>query len=170
MAKDYLNVIERALMMGISDGINTLTESGENIHVYGEFPEVEELKFPAVIVQQTGSGFEEQFFGQDVTFGDNNSSGKGEVYGVRYLIHLICEKETELTISGDVYKQRKLLNWLMLNVANHVADIDWTIYEEEELEVLERHLDGYRDIGFLENFQWYGATAQFTLYFKNYRT
>ena len=41
---------------------------------------------------------------------------------------------------------------------------------KEELEVLERHLDGYRDIGFLENFQWYGATAQFTLYFKNYRT
>ena len=57
MAKDYLNVIERALMMGISDSINALTESGEDIHVFGEFPEVEELKFPAVIVQHTGSGF-----------------------------------------------------------------------------------------------------------------
>ena len=41
MAKDYLNVIERALMMGISDNINSLTESGEDIHVFGEFPEVE---------------------------------------------------------------------------------------------------------------------------------
>ena len=51
MAKDFLNVIERALMMGISDSINSLTESGEDIHVFGEFPEVEELKFPAVIVQ-----------------------------------------------------------------------------------------------------------------------
>ena len=168
MAKDYLNVIERALMMGISDKINN--DVTGDVFVFGEFPETEDLKFPDIIVQMIGSGFEEQFFGQDVTFGDSNTTGKGEVYGVRYLIHLICEKETELTISGDVYKQRKLLNWLMLNVANHVADIDWTIYEEEELEVLERHLDGYRDIGFLENFQWYGATAQFTLYFKNYRT
>ncbi len=59
---------------------------------------------------------------------------------------------------------------MMLNIANHVAYIDWTIYEEEELEVLERHLDSWRDIGFLDNLQWYGATAQFTLYFKNYRT
>ena len=157
-------------MMGISDKINNDTADGDDIFVYGEFPETEEIKFPAIIVQMIGSGFEEQFFGQDVTFGDSNTKGTGEVYGVQYLIHLITEKDTAITISGDVYKQRKLLNWLMLNVANHVADIDWTIYEEEELEVLERHLDGYRDIGFLENFQWYGATAQFTLYFKNYRT
>ena len=113
MAKDYLNVIERALMMGISDNINSLTESGEDIHVFGEFPETEDLKFPAIIVEQTGSGFEEQFFGQEVTFGSSGATGTGEVYGVQYLIHLICEKETELTISGDVYKQRKLLNWLI---------------------------------------------------------
>ena len=59
---------------------------------------------------------------------------------------------------------------MMLNIANHVADINWTIYEEEELEVLERHLDAWRDIGFLDNLQWYGATAQFSLYFKNFRT
>ena len=31
MAKDYLNVIERALIMGISDKVNTLTDSGDNI-------------------------------------------------------------------------------------------------------------------------------------------
>ena len=36
----------------------------------------------------------------------------------------------------------------------------WCVFDE----------NGYRDIGFLENFQWYGATAQFTLYFKNFRT
>ncbi len=169
MAKDYLNVIERALMMGISDNINNDTAASNDVYVYGEFPETEDLKFPAVIVQMIGSGFEEQFFGQNVTFGSSGADGTGEVYGVQYLVHVICEKDTAITIGSDVYKQRKLLNWMMLNIANYVADIDWTIYEEEELEILERHLDSWRDIGFLENLQWYGATAQFTLYFKNYR-
>ena len=42
MAKDYLNVIERALMMGISDKINTAVTG--DVHVYGEFPETEDLK------------------------------------------------------------------------------------------------------------------------------
>ena len=170
MAKDYLNVIERALMMGISDNINNDTAASNDVYVYGEFPETEDLKFPAVIVQMIGSGFEEQFFGQNVTFGASGADGTGEVYGVQYLVHVICEKDTAITIGSDVYKQRKLLNWMMLNIANYVADIDWTIYEEEELEILERHLDSWRDIGFLDNLQWYGATAQFTLYFKNYRT
>ena len=37
MAKDFLNVIERALMMGISDKINTLTETGQDIYVDGGY-------------------------------------------------------------------------------------------------------------------------------------
>tara|TARA_R100001082_G_scaffold87055_1_gene53579 strand:+ start:1743 stop:2270 length:528 start_codon:yes stop_codon:yes gene_type:complete len=175
MAKDFLNVIERALMTGISDGINTLTESGENVHVYGEFPEVEELKFPAVIVQQTGSGFEEQMHGQDVSFG--SSSGTGEIYGISYMIHLICEKETTIQVvsgassASDVYyKQRRLLNWLMLNVANQVSDLNWSVYEEEDLEVLERHLNAWSNIGFIPDLQWYGASANFLLTFKNFRS
>ena len=172
MAKDYLNVIERALMMGISDKMNGATATGSDIYVFGEFPETEELKFPAVIVQMIGSGFDEQFMGQAVTFGETESSGTGEVYGVQYLVHIICERDTELNITGisSPYKQRRMLNWLMLNIANAVADIDWTVYEEEELEILSRRLDSWRDIGFLENLQWYGATAQFTLHFKNFRT
>ena len=168
MAKDFLNVIERALLMGVSDKINGATASGSDIHFYGEFPEAEEVKFPAVVIQQVASGFSEQMMGQKMTLG--SGSGTGEIYGIAYNIHIICERDNEITIGGEVYKQRKLLNWMMLNIANYVSDIDWTIYEEEELEILERHLDGWRDIGFLENFQWYGATAQFTLYFKNYRT
>ena len=35
MAKDFLNVIERALLMGISDKINTLTEDGQDIYEAG---------------------------------------------------------------------------------------------------------------------------------------
>ena len=174
MAKDFLNVIERALMMGISDNINSLTESGEDIHVFGEFPEVEELKFPAIIVEHTGSGFEEQFMGQNVTLG--SSSGTGEIYGASYMIHLICEKESQIQVkstassASDVYyKQRRLLNWMMLNVANSVMDINFDTYEEEDTQIIERHLNSWQNIGFIPELQWYGASAQFMLTFTNIR-
>ena len=174
MAKDFLNVIERALMMGISDSINRLTESGENIHVFGEFPEVEELKFPAIVVEHTGSGFEEQFMGQNVTLG--SSSGTGEIYGASYMIHLICEKESQIQVkstassASDVYyKQRRLLNWMMLNVANSVMDINFDTYEEEDTQIIERHLNSWQNIGFIPELQWYGASAQFMLTFTNIR-
>jgi len=168
MAKDYLNVIERALMMGVSDKINT--DVTGDVYVYGHFPTTDEVKFPAVIVQLVSSGFDEQFFGQDVTFGDSGSAGTGEIYGTAYTIHILIDKDTELTISGEKYKQRRLLNWMMLNISNYVVDIDWDVYEEEELEILDRRLDAWRDVGYLEQFQWYGASASFTLHFKNYRT
>ena len=174
MAKDFLNVIERALMTGISDQINLLTEDGENVHVFGEFPEVEELKFPAVIAQHTGSGFEEQFMGQDVTLG--STKGTGEIYGASYMIHLICEKETTIQVvsgassASDVYyKQRRLLNWLMLNVANAVMDMDYDTYEEEDTQVIERHLNAWENIGFIPDLQWYGASASFLITFTNIR-
>jgi len=175
MAKDFLNVIERALMTGISDQINTLTENGENIHVFGEFPEVEELKFPAIIVQHTGSGFEEQFMGQGATLGSSN--GKGEIYGVSYAIHLIVDRETKIQVvsgassASDVhYKQRRLLNWMMLNVSNAIADLNWDTYEEEDTQVIERHLESWQNIGFIPDLQWYGATADFLLTFTNFRS
>lgn len=174
MAKDFLNVIERALMMGISDGINTLTENGENIHVYGEYPEVEELKFPAIIVEHTGSGFEEQFMGQKVTMG--SSSGTGETYGASYTIHIICEKETTIQVgtghfsaSDAYYKQRRLLNWIMINLANTIMDLDWSTFDEEETQVLERHLNSWQNIGFIPDLQWYGASADFLITFTNVR-
>ena len=98
--------------------------------MFGEFPEVEELKFPAVIVQHTGSGFEEQFMGRGATLG--SSTGTGEIYGVSYAIHLIMDRESSIqVVSGassttDVhYKQRRLLNWLMLNVSNSIMDINF---------------------------------------------
>jgi len=167
MAKDYLNVIERALMMAISDKINSVTGSGENVYVHGQFPETEDMKFPLVVVQMTASGFEEKYFGDAITFG--GSSTTGEAYGVAYTIHLITDRETNFTVSSVPYKQRRLLNWLMLNVANCIMEIDWSVYEEEELEVLERHLAGWRDIGYVSDLQWYGATADFNLFFLNKR-
>ena len=167
MAKDYLNVIERALMMAISDKINSVTGSAQDVYVHGQFPETEDMKFPLVVVQMTASGFEEKYFGDTITFG--GSSTTGEAYGVSYVIHLVTDRETVFTVSSVDYKQRRLLNWLMLNVANCIMEIDWSVYEEEELEVLERHLVQWRDIGYVNDVQWYGATADFDLYFLNKR-
>tara|TARA_R100000656_G_scaffold120534_1_gene94864 strand:+ start:112 stop:660 length:549 start_codon:yes stop_codon:yes gene_type:complete len=182
MAKDFLNLIERALMMGISDKINSQTASGNDIYVYGQYPESEELQFPAVVVQQVASGFQEKFYGENITFGDSSnstSSGSGEVYGVAFLVHLFVDRDTEISITSNriknnasetiVYKQRRLLNWLMLNIANAVMEIDWDTYEEDELEVIERHLAQWRDIGYFPTAQWHGSTAEFELYFVNLR-
>ena len=79
--------------MGISDKINN--DVTGDVFVFGEFPETEDLKFPAIIVQMIGSGFEEQFFGQDVSFGASGAAGTGEVYGVTYLVHILLEKEED---------------------------------------------------------------------------
>ena len=168
--------------MGISDKINSQTASGNDIYVYGQYPESEELQFPAVVVQQVASGFQEKFYGENITFGDSSnstSSGSGEVYGVAFLVHLFVDRDTEISITSNriknnasetiVYKQRRLLNWLMLNIANAVMEIDWDTYEEDELEVIERHLAQWRDIGYFPTAQWHGSTAEFELYFVNLR-
>jgi hypothetical protein len=168
MAKDFLNVIERALLMGVSDKINSATASGSNIHFYGEFPESEEVKFPAVIITQIASGFVQQLMGQKMTLG--SSSGSGELYGIGYSIHIITERDVEITIGGEVYKQRKLLNWLMLNIANEITDLNFDEYKEEDMEILERDLLGWRDIGYMPEFQWYGASCDYSLVFKNFRS
>ena len=66
-----------------------------------------------------------------------SSSGTGEIYGIAYNIHIICERDNEITIGGSVYKQRRLLNWIMLNVANELTDLDFSAYQEEDMEIIE---------------------------------
>jgi len=168
MAKDYLNVIERALMMGLSDKINTLTGSGEDIFVFGQFPETEELKFPCIVIQQVASGISEKYFGETITFGSQQNQ-TGEAYGIGFMIHLMTDKETKITVGSSDYKQRRLLNWLMLNVANTLQDIDWNDYEEEDLEILERHVLAWNDIGFMPQMDWYGASCKMSVVFLNKR-
>ena len=167
MAKDFLNVIERAMLMGLSDKINTTTTDGD-VYFYGEFPEAEELKFPLVIIQQVATGFEEQMVGQNMTFA--GARGIGEMMAVNYNIHIICERDTEVTIDSSVYKQRRLLNWLMLNVSNELTDLNFYVYEEDDLEITERRLLAWRDIGYMPEFQWYGASCDYSLTFKNFRS
>ena len=185
--RDYLNVIERKIIDELRIFFNTVNSSANDgkVYVSGQFPEPEELKFPSVVVQQIGSGFEEQFFGKKVTFGSD--SYDGEIYGVGYLIHVFIDKESELDIGtapqgSSKYRQRRLLNWMMLNIANTINNIDWTTkmtshaqlsYDpkyDASVEVIERHLQAWRDVGFTPMMQWWGASAQFMLTFLNYRS
>ena len=186
--RDYLNVIERKIVDELRIFFNTVA-SGANdgkVFVSGQFPETEELKFPSVIVQQIGSGFEEQFVGEKVTFGGNEYSG--EIYGIGFLIHILVDKEAEIDIGtapqgSSLYRQRRLLNWMMLNIANVLNDIDWATpvtsspaglsYNpnyDASVDVQERHLQAWRDVGFTPVMQWWGASAQFMLTFLNYRS
>jgi hypothetical protein len=62
-----------------------------------------------------------------------------------------------------------------------INDIDWATamsshanlsYDpnyDASVEVLERHLQAWRDVGFNTQFQWWGASAQMMIVFKNYR-
>ena len=192
---DYLNVIERKIIDELRIFFNTHHSSANNdvVKVYGQFPEPEELKFPSVIVEQVGSGFEEKLMGESITVTNpvdgTTSSYTGELYGVAFVINILTDKDSEYNIgtspqgtTNAKYKQRRLLNWMMLNIANTITSIDWATavssvpaglsYNpryDASVEVVESHLRAWRDVGYLPAFQWYGATAEFSLIFKNYR-
>ena len=186
--RDYLNVIERKLIDELRIYFNTVASSANDgkVFVSGQFPEAEELSFPSVIIQQVGSGFEEQFVGEKVTFG--GTEYKGEMYGVGFIIHIFIDKEAELDVGtspqgSSKYRQRRLLNWMMLNIANVLNDIDWAApvtsvpaglsYNpnyDASVDVQERHLQAWRDVGFSPAMQWWGASAQFMVTFLNYRS
>jgi hypothetical protein len=192
---DYLNVIERKIIDDLRVFFNThhTTDNDSVIKVFGQFPEPEELKFPSVIVEQVGSGFEEKLMGESITVTNpvdgTTSSYTGELYGVAFVINILTDKDSEYNIgtspqgtSNAKYKQRRLLNWMMLNIANTINGIDWATrvtssptglsYNpryDGSVEVVESHLRAWRDVGYLPAFQWYGATAEFSLIFKNYR-
>ena len=187
--RDYLNVIERKIIDDLRVFFNTHNSSANDgvVKVYGQFPEPEELKFPAVVIEQVGSGTEEKMVGESVSFGSSTYSG--ELYGVAYTINLLIDKEASYNIgtspqgtTNAKYKQRRLLNWMMLNIANTINSIDWATAVSSSpaglsynprydgsVEVLESHLRAWRDVGYLPAFQWYGASAEFSLVFKNYR-
>ena len=189
--RDYLNVIERKIIDELRAFFNTHHTSDNNdvVKIYGQFPEPEELKFPAIMVEQIGSGIEEKMVGEKVTFGSSSTVYSGELYGIAFVINILIDKEASYNIgtspqgtTNAKYKQRRLLNWMMLNIANTINSIDWATAVSSSpaglsynprydgsVEVLESHLRAWRDVGFLPSFQWYGASAEFSLVFKNYR-
>ena len=162
MANDFINIIER-------DIIDELRDKFPNAHIFGQYPEAVNAQWPAIILEMVGSGIQEKFMGKKVTFGTSNTKTTGEIHGVIYVIHLIVDKDSQMNVdnSGTIegYKQRRLLNYLMLNVANTIQDMNFS----SSLEIIERNLQSWTDIGFSPNLELWGATATMSIFFENYR-
>ena len=162
MANDFINLIERKL-------IDELRDKFPNCSVYGQFPEAVNAKWPSIILEMVGSGIQEKFMGKKVTFGSSNTASTGEIYGVIYVIHLIVDKDSQINVNNDGtiegYKQRRMLNYLMLNVANAIQDMDFG----SNIEIVERDLQSWADVGFASDLELWGATATLSVFFENYR-
>ena len=158
---DYINIIERAL-------ITKLRLIFPGCHVFGQYPEAEGVAYPAIILEITSSGVFDKFIGEGVTFG--GVAKKGELVGLVYMIHLILDKNAQLTVNDEVFKQRRLLNYLMLTVANTFTDMgnagsEWPA----TVEVTQQELSNWTDIAYDAEMELWGGSAVYLLVFKNYR-
>lgn len=172
MAVDHLNIVERKLIDNLRAGTyNTAAGtstawSAADVTVFGQFPSTDETKYPAIITEMSANGIEEQYFGQNLTFGSSDTAAKGELYGVGFKIHLLVDRDSSITIDGEPYKERRLLNYLMLNGANVLMDVD---YSATTTEVVERHFTGFTDIGYNPDLEIWAAMATMVIVFKNNR-
>lgn len=172
MAVDHLNIVERKLIDNLRAGTyNTAAGtstawSTADVTVFGQFPSTDETKYPAIITEMSANGIEEQYFGQNLTFGGSETAAKGELYGVGFKIHLLVDRDSSITIDGEPYKERRLLNYLMLNSANVLMDVD---YNATTTEVVERHFTGFTDIGYNPDLEIWAAMATMVIVFKNNR-
>ena len=172
MAVDHLNIVERKLIDNLRAGTyNTAAGtstawSTADVTVFGQFPSTDETKYPAIITEMSANGIEEQYFGQNLTFGGSDTAAKGELYGVGFKIHLLVDRDSSITIDGEPYKERRLLNYLMLNSANVLMDVD---YSATTTEVVERHFTGFTDIGYNPDLEIWAAMATMVIVFKNNR-
>ena len=172
MATDHLNVIERKLIDNLRAGTYNTTAgigsgnawSDGDITVFGQFPETEDAKYPCIIVEMVAHGIEQQFMGQLITSG--GSDAIGELYGVGFNLYCMVKQDNSITVATVPYKQRRLINYLMLNCANVVMDCDFT---GTDTEVEERHYTGFREIGYNPDLEiWLGKTSM-VIMFKNTR-
>ena len=172
MAVDHLNIVERKLIDNLRAGTyNTAAGtstawSAADVTVFGQFPSTDETKYPAIITEMSANGIEEQYFGQNLTFGGSDTAAKGELYGVGFKIHLLVDRDSSITIDGEPYKERRLLNYLMLNSANVLMDVN---YNSTTTEVVERHFTGFTDIGYNPDLEIWAAMATMVIVFKNNR-
>ena len=160
---DYINIIERAL-------IDQLRDDFDGCHVFGQYPEAVEVAYPALIVEITSSGLFDKFMGEKLTFGGEEKTG--ELVGLMYMIHLIVDKDSQMTVNSEVYKQRRLMNYLMLNVVNTFTDMGGSIGGTwpATVEITHQELSNWTDIGYDPEMELWGASAVYMLVFKNYRS
>tara|TARA_R110002020_G_scaffold9593_3_gene37616 strand:+ start:1657 stop:2151 length:495 start_codon:yes stop_codon:yes gene_type:complete len=162
---DFINTIERAL-------IDQLRTDFTGFTVFGQFPSQVDVTYPCIIVEQIANGQDENFMGQNVTFGSSATEKTGEIYGLGFRFNILVNKESEKSIVPDggsgteVYKQRRLLNWAMLNIANTLMDIT---FDSTKVQVVERRFNGFTDVGYEPELELWGSTATMAISFENYR-
>ena len=172
MAVDHLNIVERKLIDNLRSGTYNTTAgtstawSSSDVTVFGQFPTTDQTKYPSIITEMAANGIETQFMGQDLTFGGSNTAAKGELYGVGFKIHVLVDRASTITVEGEPYKERRLLNYLMLNSANVLMDVN---YNSTTTEVVERHFTGFTDIGYNPDLEIWAAMASMVIVFKNNR-
>ena len=167
--KDFINDIERAI-------IDQLRTTFATAHVYGQYPESIDMEYPAIISEITSSGMFDKFMGEQVSFGTEDKIG--EIVGIMFTYHIVISKDSELSVAQGtdpetyvIYKGRRLLNYLMLNVANILTDMggpdggSWY----SGTEVVQQDLNNWSDIGYDPALEMYGASAVYMIAFKNYR-
>ena len=177
MAIDHLNDIERALIDNLRLGqYNTVTApdtsatgnawTNADVTVYGQFPTTVETKYPCIITEMAANGIETQFMGQRLTSGSSNAVG--ELYGVAFNIYVSVDSKAYITVDAVQYKERRLLNYLMLNCANVLMDVDFPVATVPAT-VVERHFSGFRDIGYNPDLETWNAISSMVIVFKNSR-
>ena len=170
MPVDHLNIVERKLIDNLRTGTyNTAAGTStawtsSDITVFGQFPTTDQTKYPCIITEMVANGIEQQFMGQNISFGTDEK--KGELYGVGFNIYLMVDRDCSITIDGEPYKERRLLNYLMLNGANVLMDCN---FSATNTEVVERHFSGFRDIGYNPDLETWNAMASMVIVFKNNR-
>ena len=115
---DHLNNIERVLIENLRTGTydGGTAWSSSDVKVFGQFPETEDVEYPCIVVEMVANGIEEQFLGQKL------EGTTGEIYGIAFNIHVACDINSSISVSGTPYKQRRLINYLMLNCDNVLMD------------------------------------------------
>jgi len=177
MPADHLNVIERALIDALRAPPSNAWSVGD-ITVFGQFPETSEVEYPCIIVEHVANGLETQFMGQQATFGSGSSPSEktAEIYGIGFDIWVACNKESSMSIipppgtgSAVDYKQRRLINYLQLQVANILMDVDFETLTPYLTEVTERHFQGFKNLTYDATLEVWAARTSMLVNFKNYR-
>ena len=172
MPVDHLNIVERKLIDNIRTGTYNTTGgtstawSSSDVTVFGQFPSTTDVKYPAIVTEMSANGLETQFMGQKLTFGASNTEAVGELYGVAFRINIAVDRASTITVSGEPYKERRLLNYLMLNCANVLMDTD---FSSTNTDVVQRNYTGFQDIGYNPDLEIWAATANMIIVFKNNR-
>ena len=174
--EDHINVIERKIIDALRAGdYDTLTGTGSawasgngvDVTVYGQFPTTTEVNYPCIILEEVANGNEQQMMGRRMTYGTSNPGtvAIGELYGVGFNVHIAVDRDSSITVNGEPYKERRLINYLMLNCANVLADCDF----DANTEIVERHYSGFREMGYNPQLEIWAAVCSYIMIFKNVR-